>query len=214
MKILLTGFEPFAGEKLNPSWEAVRRIGNEKIEGLEIETLRLPTVFGRAIEVAIQVIGRFDPDIVICIGQAGGRSEIGIERVAINVNDAGIKDNEGNQPVDEPIAKGGPTAYWSTLPIKSLVRAIREEGIPAGVSNSAGTYVCNNIMYGILNYLAGEGINSRAGLIHIPFLPEQAINYPGKSSMSLETIISGLKAAIKTAAKMEEDENPPDGKIH
>jgi len=214
LKILLTGFEPFAGEKLNPSWEAVREIGNRKIEGMEIETLCLPTVFGRAIEVAVRAMEKFNPEIVICVGQAGGRSEIGIERVAINVNDASIQDNEGKQPVNEPIAEGGPAAYWSTLPIKSIVRAIREEGIPAEVSNSAGTFVCNNIMYGVLNYLAQERINCRAGFIHIPFLPEQAINFPGKPSMSLETIILGLKTAIKTAAKIEKDEETPGGRTH
>lgn len=214
MKILLTGFEPFAGEKLNPSWEAVREIGNRKIEGMEIETLCLPTVFGRAIEVAVRAMEKFNPEIVICVGQAGGRSEIGIERVAINVNDARIQDNEGKQPVDEPIAAGGPAAYWSTLPIKYMVRAIREEGIPAEVSNSAGTFVCNNIMYGVLNYLAQEGINCRAGFIHIPFLPEQALNYSGKPSMSLETIILGLKTAIKTAVKIEKDEETSGGRTH
>jgi len=214
LKILLTGFDPFAGEKINPSWEAVRRIGEEGIEGLEIITLRLPTVFNTAINLLTEKIDSHNPDIIICVGQAGGRAEISIERVAININDAGIKDNEGNQPVDEPIIKGGPVAYWSTLPIKGMVRAIREKGIPAGISNTAGTFVCNNVMYGVLNYIEIKNLKSRAGFIHIPFLPEQAVNYPGKPSMDLEVIISGLQTGIQKAFSLEKDENLPEGKTH
>ncbi len=214
MKLLLTGFDPFAGEKVNPSWEAVRELEKEGIDGVEIQAICLPTVFGQAIEIAVQAIEEKKPDLVICVGQAGGRSEISLERVAININDAQIKDNKGQQPVDEPVIPGGPVGYWSTLPIKAMVRAIRETGIPAGVSNTAGTFVCNNIMFGILHHIAQKKLGTRAGFIHIPFLPEQAVNHPGRPSMTLDAVVRGLKTAIMAAVNCEEDEKNPEGKTH
>jgi len=148
MKVLLTGFEPFGGETINPSWEVAKRVSSEGVEGAEIVTALLPTVFGKSINEAVRVIEELKPDLVISLGQAGGSAEITVERVAINISDAGSPDNDNNQPVDIPIIEGGPAAYFSTLPIKAMVEDIRCAGIPARVSNTAGTFVCNHVMWG------------------------------------------------------------------
>ena len=149
MKILVTAFEPFGGERVNPAQEAVAKIG-ARCHGAEIVKVSVPVVFGEAIETVYTAMKAEQPDVVLCVGQAGGRSAVTPERVAINVNDAGSPDNKGNQPVDEPVFADGAAAYFSTLPIKRIVERVRAAGVPAGVSNSAGTYVCNNLMYGVL----------------------------------------------------------------
>ena len=170
MKILLTGFEPFADEKINPSWEAVKRI-ESKIKNCKIFKVKIPTVFNKAIDVLKKKMEDIDPDVVLSIGQAGGETDIRVERVAININDARISDNEGNEPVDATIFEDGKNAYFSNLPIKAVVQKIQDDGIPAHVSNSAGTFVCNNLMYGLL-YLAEKKYNNiRGGFIHVPFIP-------------------------------------------
>ena len=204
MKVLVTGFEPFGGEKINPAYEAVKKL-NGNINGAEIVKLEVPTIFGKSIERLHEAMEREKPDIVICVGQAGGRYDITIERVAINISDGRIADNEGNQPIDEPIFEDGKTAYFATLPIKAMVKKIREGGIPASVSNSAGTYVCNHIMYGLLYLIDKEYPNIRGGFIHVPFLPEQVVDKGNTPSMSLENITTGLALAIEAAVEYRQD---------
>ena len=195
MKILVTGFDPFGGEKVNPALEAVKSLPSE-IHGAEIHWVEIPTVFYKAADVLETAIVRFQPDAVLCIGQAGGRASLTPERVAINQDDARIPDNQGNQPIDTPIRLDGEAAYFSTLPIKAMVQAIKEEGLPATVSNTAGTFVCNHLMYQAL-YLADKKFpNLRAGFMHIPYMTEQVINKPNTASMNLTDVVRGIEAAI------------------
>ena len=169
MKILVTGFDPFGGEKVNPALEAVKSLPYE-INGAELHWAVIPTVFYKSAEVLEAEIVRYQPDVVLCIGQAGGRAGLTPERVAINQDDARIPDNQGNQPIDTPIRLDGEAAYFSTLPIKAMVQAIKEVGLPATVSNTAGTFVCNHLMYQAL-YLADKKFpNMRAGFMHIPYM--------------------------------------------
>ena len=195
MKILVTGFDPFGGEKINPALEAVKSLPSE-IHGAEVYWVEIPTVFYKAAEVLETAIVRFQPDAVLCIGQAGGRTSLTPERVAINQDDARIPDNQGNQPIDTPIRLDGEAAYFSTLPIKAMVQAIKEEGLPATVSNTAGTFVCNHLMYQVL-YLADKKFpNMKAGFMHIPYMTEQVVNKPNTASMCLRDIVRGIEAAI------------------
>ncbi|MDR6227591.1 pyroglutamyl-peptidase I [Desmospora profundinema] len=195
-KVLLTGFELFGGERVNPSWEAVRSLKGEKVEGAAIEGVCLPTVFGKSLNRLRQAIRDTQPDVVIAVGQAGGRAGITPERVAINLEDARIPDNEGNQPVDQPVVKGAPAAYWSTLPIKRMVRALREEGIPASVSHTAGTYVCNHVFFGLMHELEQACRPMRGGFIHIPFAPSQ-VSDGDHPSLPLEIVRQGLLLAVR-----------------
>ena len=195
MKILVTGFDPFGGEKVNPALEAVKSLPSE-IHGAEVHWVAIPTVFYQSAEVLEAEIVRHQPDAVLCIGQAGGRASLTPERVAINQDDARIPDNQGNQPIDTPIRQDGQAAYFSTLPIKAMVQAIKEEGLPATVSNTAGTFVCNHLMYQAL-YLADKKFpHMRAGFMHIPYMTEQVINKPNTASMNLTDIVRGIEAAI------------------
>jgi len=195
MKILVTGFDPFGGEKINPALEAVKSLPSE-IHGAEIHWVEIPTVFYKAAEVLEAEIVRYQPDVVLCIGQAGGRASLTPERVAINQDDARISDNQGNQPIDTPIRLDGQAAYFSTLPIKAMVQAIKEEGIPATVSNTAGTFVCNHLMYQALYLTDKKFPDMRAGFMHIPYMTEQVINKPNTASMNLTDIVRGIEAAI------------------
>ena len=195
MKILVTGFDPFGGEKVNPALEAVKSLPSE-IHGAEIHWVEIPTVFYRSAEVLEAEIVRFQPDAVLCIGQAGGRASLTPERVAINQDDARIPDNQGNQQIDTPIRLDGQAAYFSTLPIKAMVQAIKEEGIPATVSNTAGTFVCNHLMYQALYLTDKKFPDMRAGFMHIPYMTEQVINKPNTASMNLTEIVRGIEAAI------------------
>ncbi|GIN84254.1 pyrrolidone-carboxylate peptidase [Heyndrickxia sporothermodurans] len=205
-KVLVTGFDPFGGEKVNPALEAIKLLKGKRTENYSIEICEIPTVFKRSIETLSNAIQSSHPDIVICIGQAGGRSSITVERVAINVDDARIPDNEGNQPIDIPVIAGGPVAYWSTLPIKAMVKNMQEKGIPASISQTAGTFVCNHIFYGLMNRIEQNKSSSiKGGFIHIPFLPEQTVHRPASPSMSLDMIVSGLEIAIDAAVNFEED---------
>ena len=195
MKILVTGFDPFGGEKVNPALEAVKSLPSV-IHGAEIRWVEIPTVFYKSAEVLEAEIVLYQPDVVLCIGQAGGRASLTPERVAINQDDARIPDNQGNQPIDTPIRLDGEAAYFSTLPIKAMVQAIKEDGLPATVSNTAGTFVCNHLMYQAL-YLADKKFpNVRAGFMHIPYMTEQVINKPNTASMNLVDIVKGIEAAI------------------
>ena len=197
-KLLLTAFTPFDGERINPALEAVKLV-KDKIGNLEIVKLEVPTVFGQSIDTVREAIEREKPDFVLSIGQAGGRAEITPERVAINLNDARIPDNEGNQPIDEPVFPDGENAYFSTLPVKAMVEAIREEGIPSSLSNSAGTFVCNHLMYGVLYYL-NKRPGMKAGFIHVPYIPEQTKNKKEMPALELSEIVRGLEAAITAIA--------------
>lgn len=195
MKILVTGFDPFGGETVNPALEAVKSLPSE-IHGAEVHWVAIPTVFYKAAEVLETAIVRYQPDAVLCIGQAGGRASLTPERVAINQDDARIPDNQGNQPIDTPIRQDGQAAYFSTLPIKAMVQAIKEEGLPATVSNTAGTFVCNHLMYQAL-YLADKKFpHMRSGFMHIPYMTEQVVNKPNTASMNLTDIVRGIEAAI------------------
>lgn len=198
MKVLITGFDPFGGEKINPAYEAVKGL-KDNINGAEIVKREIPTVFKKSILKLEKEIEEEKPDIVICVGQAGGRYDITIERVAINIDDARIKDNEGNEPIDEKIFEDGENAYFASIPIKNMVQGIRDLGVPASISNSAGTFVCNHIMYGLLYLIDKKYPNIRGGFIHVPFLPEQVIDKRNTASMSIEDITRALETAIKIA---------------
>ena len=205
MIILVTGFDPFGGEPTNPAIESVKRI-DDNIEGAEIIKLEIPTVFHKAADVVEEKIKEVKPDVVLSIGQAGGRYGITVERVAINEDDARIEDNEGNQPIDVKIREDGAPAYFSTLPIKAMVEEIKKEELPASVSNTAGTFVCNHIMYQDL-YLAEKYGDIKAGFIHVPYLTEQVVDKKDTASMSLEDIVRGLNAAIRAIVKYNDKED-------
>jgi len=198
MKVLVTGFEPFGGERVNPSIEAVKRL-SDKIAGADIIKAEIPTVFNKSIRKLEKILEDEKPDITICVGQAGGRNRISVERVAINISDGRIPDNEGYQPVDEIIFEDGDTAYFARLPIKKIIKELNDRNIPAEVSNTAGTYVCNHLMYGLLYNINKKYPNMMGGFIHIPFLPEQVIDKPNMPCMSLDLIVEGLTIAIEVA---------------
>ncbi|MEQ4530893.1 MAG: pyroglutamyl-peptidase I [Mixta sp.] len=212
--VLITAFEPFGGEQINPSWEAVRQLHERMLCGYKVVAKELPCAFGDALTTLYAEMEALQPELVIAVGQAGGRADITVERVGININDARIPDNNGNQPIDEPIIPGGPAAYFSSLPIKAIVEGIREAGIPASVSQTAGTYVCNHVMYGLLHRLAQQDNAVRGGFIHIPYLPEQAINHPGTPSMAAQTVILALEMAITIALRTEQDLRLVGGATH
>ncbi|ASJ06232.1 pyroglutamyl-peptidase I [Thermococcus pacificus] len=201
MKVLVTGFEPFGGESINPSWEAVKALPDE-INGAELVKHRLPVTFGGVREILPRLIVKERPDVVVLTGQAGGRPNITVERVAINVMDSKMPDNEGFAPEDEPVFEGAPAAYFATIPIKAIVKALREEKIPASVSNTAGTYVCNTAMFTALHTIAVAGMETRAGFIHVPFSHEQALDKP-RPSMAQETINRAIKRAVEVSIEWE-----------
>ncbi|KMN34909.1 MULTISPECIES: pyroglutamyl-peptidase I [unclassified Chromobacterium] len=210
--VLLTGFEPFGGESLNPSWEAARRLDGVELAGARVHARQLPCEFGAALAALRRELDALRPTLAVAVGQAGGRAELSLERVAINIDDARIPDNAGRQPIDRPIVAGGPAAYFSTLPIKAQTAALRRAGIPAAVSQSAGTFVCNHVFYGLMHALAGGP--ARGGFIHIPYLPEQAAAHPGAPSMSLDTISAGLTLALETALTATTDIAETGGTTH
>jgi pyroglutamyl-peptidase len=210
--VLLTGFEPFNKATINPAWEAVRALEGWSGEGFRVEVRQLPCVFGRAIEVMREAVEQVRPDVVIAVGQAGGRAELSVERVAINVDDASILDNAGQQPVDTSIVGGGPAAYFATLPIKAIVREMRARALVAGVSQTAGTFVCNHVFYGLMHQTAGRKV--RAGFIHVPYLPEQTAEFPSVPSMALEDIVEGLRAAVEVTLAVEDDISEIGGATH
>ncbi|WP_300453685.1 pyroglutamyl-peptidase I [Fusobacterium sp.] len=204
MKVLITGFDPFGGEKINPAWEAVRALP-DNIDGIEVVKLQIPTVFKKSAKKLFENIDSVKPDVVICVGQAGGRYEFSVERVAINVDDGRIPDNDGYQPVDSPVFEDGENAYFSTLPIKAIVEEVKKAGIPAAVSNTAGTYVCNHIMYSLLYYLNKNNLNIKGGFIHVPFIPEQVVEKKNIPYMELTRITKALEISIKAIRNYEKD---------
>lgn len=211
--VLITGFEPFGGEQVNPSWEVVSRLDNAIIAGCRVVACQLPCVFGESLTVLNAAIDALSPSLVLAVGQAGGHADITVERVAINIDDARIPDNRGKQPVDEPIVAQGPAAWFSTLPIKAMVAAMREAGVPASVSQTAGTFVCNHVMYGLLHKL-NDRPEVKGGFIHIPYLPEQAAAHPGAPSMAAATVRQALEIAITTALQVENDIAVTGGATH
>ena len=213
MKVLVTGFDPFGGESINPAWEAVKVIKDE-ISGAEIVKMQIPTVVGKSIAKIHDKMVEINPDIVIAVGQAGGRFGVTPERVAINVTDARIPDNEGNQPIDEPIFADGDAAYFSNLPVKAMVQEIKNAGYPTSLSNTAGTYICNHVMYGILYYIQKEFPNVRGGFIHVPFAASQVVNKPNTPSMAIADITAAIEAAIKAAVEHQADIKAIGGETH
>jgi len=195
-RILVTGFDPFGGATVNPSWTAVHLLHGRVIAGHEVVGAQLPTEFGRSLEVLRELMGLHRPRLVLCTGQAGGRSAISLERVAINVNDARIPDNRGLQPIDTPVVPGAPNAYFTTLPIKAMLAALLAAGIRAEVSQTAGTFVCNQVFYGLMHLLATEPAHAgvRGGMVHVPWLPQQ-----GQPSMGADHIARGLEIALECA---------------
>ncbi|HJW47149.1 MAG TPA: pyroglutamyl-peptidase I [Lysobacter sp.] len=216
--VLLTGFEPFGGECVNPSWEAVRVLEGERIAGHTVATCQLPVAFGHSLAVLRAALEEVEPALVICVGQAGGRAQLSLERVAINVDDARIPDNDGACPIDAAIATDGPAAYFTTLPIKAMLAALRDAGFPAEVSQTAGTYVCNHVFYGLmhaLRHVPGQSVRGvRGGFIHIPYAPEQAAHHPGAPSLSTSVVTEALRLAVATALTVERDARFAAGASH
>lgn len=212
--ILLTGFEPFGGDALNPSLEIVRRLDGEVINGHRVLGASLPVSFADApldLRALLQVRR---PALVLALGQAGGRAELSLERVGVNLIDARIADNTGAQPIDVPIVAGGPGAYFATLPLKAMVARLRALGIPASLSLSAGSFVCNQVLYVLQHLLATQFPRTRGGFMHVPWLPEQAARHPGQPSMALETMVAGVRAALECAVATDHDLRVPGGRTH
>ena len=204
MKILVTGFDPFGGEPINPAIESVKRLP-DNIAGAEIIKLEIPTVRKKSLEKIEKAINEHNPDVILSIGQAGGRFDISIERIGINLDDFRIPDNEGNQIIDEPIFPDGENSYFVKLPVKAMVQNVQKNNIPASVSYTAGTFVCNHVLYGVMYLIEKKYKGKKSGFIHIPFLPQQVVDKKNMPSMELDTIVKGLTAAIEAIVKNNED---------
>ena len=204
MKILVSGFDPFGGEPINPAIESVKRLP-DNIAGAEIIKLEIPTVRKKSLEKIEKAINEHNPDVILSIGQAGGRFDISIERVGINLDDFRIPDNEGNQIIDEPVFPDGENSYFVKLPVKAMVQNVQKNNIPASVSYTAGTFVCNHVLYGVLYLIEKKYKGKKSGFIHIPFLPQQVVDKRNMPSMELNTIVKGLTAAIEAIVKNNED---------
>lgn len=203
--ILVTGFQPFGGEKINPAWEAIRVLP-DSIVGSKVVKLQIPVVFGVGADVVSTAIDHINPDIVLCVGQAGGRAKITPEFVGINYRDARIPDNDGNQPHAQRIVEDGPDAYFATLPVRAMTEAMNESSIPAALSYTAGTYVCNDVMYSMLHVLATKYPNARGAFMHVPFATEQATKQPvNTASLPIEVMARGLEVALSVAVKHKID---------
>ncbi|MGM9486438.1 pyroglutamyl-peptidase I [Ideonella sp. YS5] len=202
---LLTGFEPFGGESINPSWEVARALEGERFGEAVVVASRLPCCFGDAAARLRQLLDELRPQWVLALGQAAGRADFSIERIAINIDDARIADNAGAQPVDVPVVEGGPAAFFATLPIKAMVAGLREAGLPASISQTAGTFVCNHVFYALMHAVQGRA-GVRGGFMHLPLLPEQAVRQPGLPSMPLSTMIDGVRLALRVAARHRGDD--------
>jgi pyroglutamyl-peptidase len=212
MQALVTGFEPFAGEGINPSAELLPHLP-PRLGELAVATRVLPTAFGHSLAALEAAIFETMPDLVLCLGLAGGRSELSLERVAINVDDARIADNAGQQPIDRPVVPEGPAAYFATLPLKAAAAALREAGLPAAISNSAGTFVCNHVFYRLMHLAARRAPAFRGGFLHLPYLPEQAVRWPGAASMALPQLVRGVEIVLSVAAARRDDIVAAEGAI-
>ena len=214
--LLLTGFEPFGGEAVNPSWLVAQALHGSVIAGATVQAVQLPCVFGRALVVLQAALARHRPRLVLGLGQAAGRCDFSLERIAINVDDARIPDNAGAAPIDQPVVPGAPAAYFSTLPIKAIVAALRDAGLPASVSQSAGTFVCNHAFFGLMHALCNQPAvpggcvhpTVPGGFMHVPLLPEQAARLPGQPSLPLPLLIDGTRLALQVAATMAAQQAP------
>lgn len=215
-RVLVTGFEPFERDSVNPSWEVARALDGWACAGAQVRAAQLPCVFGKAIERLDDALAEHRPTLVVALGLAGARIDVSPERLAINVDDARIPDNAGHQPIDVPVVPGAPAAYFSTLPIKAIVRDIRAGGVPASVSNTAGTFVCNHVFYALMHRLATrpELAGARGGFVHLPCLPEQAARIAGAPSMALATQIEGVRTLVRTALTVHEDVRETGGQLH
>ncbi|MEV6976210.1 pyroglutamyl-peptidase I [Kitasatospora sp. NPDC093806] len=211
-RVLLTGFEPFDGATLNPSWEVARLVADRPPEGLHVTPVRLSCVFDRAADELRAAVRDTDPDLVVCLGQATGRPDITVERTAVNLDDARIPDNAGRQPIDRPVVPGGPTAYFATLPVKACVAAVRAAGLPASLSHSAGTFVCNHVFYALMHLLATERPTTRGGFVHVPALPEQVLDHP-QPALPAATTAHALRALLPAATRPT-DLHTPEGTTH
>jgi pyroglutamyl-peptidase len=203
-RILLTGFDPFGGETVNPSWEAVRALHGRRVSGHVVVARQLPTEFAASLRLLKAAMREVKPALMLGVGQAGGRAQLSLERVAVNLQDARIPDNAGAQPIDEPVIDGAPAAYFSTLPLKTMLAALHDAGVPAEISHSAGTYVCNHIAYAML-HLGATRRGLRAGFIHIPYLPAQAAGLRGVASMAQAEVERGLLIALRAAIAANRD---------
>ncbi len=211
-KVLLTGFAPFGGESVNPSWQAVSLLAARRAD---VAAAELPCEFAASLPALREAVELHRPELVVCVGQAGGRSDVTPERVAINLIDARIEDNAGEQPVDVAVLPDGPSAYFSTLPVKACVAAIREAGVPASVSHTAGTYVCNQVFYGLMHLLATDFPGTRGGFVHVPYSPRQVAD-SGKAapSLGIDQIADALDALVTTALTVSEDIAVSAGALH
>jgi len=212
MKGLITGFDAFGGDKINPSSLAVRQL-KRRIGSVVVHTAVLPTSYARSALALRGSIHEVRPDIVLCVGQAGGRAELCLERVAINVQDARIKDNDGKQPIDRAVVRDGPAAHFATLPIKACVAEMRKVGLPAAVSNTAGTFVCNNVFYALMDLAARHPIPMKAGFLHIPYVTEQASRLGNVPSMALDDIVRGIEIIVTVSAARQSDLHTAEGSI-
>lgn len=212
--VLLTGFEPFGGESENPSREIVRALDGAMIAGHRVVAATLPTEFARAPAELDALIRRHRPQLVLALGQAGGSAGISLERVAINLTDARIPDNTGAQPIDVPVVAGAPKAYFSTLPLKAMLHALQAANIPAALSHSAGTFVCNHVFYALAHRLARGRRKVRGGFVHVPYLPEQAAHHSGAPSLPLATMVEAIRLCLETALTTAEDLHYAGGATH
>jgi pyroglutamyl-peptidase len=211
--VLLTGFAPFGGDAANPSREAAALLAGRRVRGHRIETRELPVEFGASLRALRRALRETRPAAVVCVGLAGGRAQLSLERVAINVDDARIPDNAGALPVDAPVVAGGPAAYFSTLPLKRTLLALRRAGIPAQVSQTAGTYVCNHVFYGLMHALRRQP-RVRAGFIHVPYSPALATYHAGAPSLPVEAMAEGLRIALRCALAGDGDDRVAAGAEH
>jgi pyroglutamyl-peptidase len=212
LRALVTGFEPFGGDGINPSSLAVDRL-KKKYGSVVVHTATLPCSFARSRGVLQEAIDRAKPDIVLCVGLAGGRSELCLERVGINVQDARIRDNDGKQPIDKPVVKDGPAARFATLPIKACVAAMRQAGLAATVSNTAGTFVCNHILYALMDIASRHPTPLRGGFLHVPYAPEQIAKVGTAPSMAIADVTRGIEIILETSAARTTDIHTVEGKV-
>lgn len=210
-KVLLTGFDAFGGASINPSGLAVKALHGRQIAGHRVVAAQLPTVFGESLQALRALLARHQPALVICVGQAGGRGALSLERVAINVNDAPLADNADARPVDTPVVHGAPVAYFSSLPIKAMLATLQREGIAAEVSQTAGTFVCNHVFFGLMHELNQRQAlrHTRGGFVHVPWLPKQ-----GTPSMALDEVVRGLSLAVRCALQAQQDASLGAGASH
>jgi pyroglutamyl-peptidase len=204
--VLVTGFDAFGGNSLNPSWLTAHALNGSVIHGHPVVSAQLPTTFEGSGPLMLKLLRQHKPALVVCVGLSGGRSSLSLERIAINLNDATIPDNAGVQPVDAPVVEGGPAAYFSTLPIKAMLHSLADAGIPAEVSQTAGTYVCNHVFYMLMHALKKQRRwrnfpDARGGFVHVPYLPGQ-----GQPSMPLDDMVRGLRVAVACALLTRQDE--------